>query len=60
MTNRRIVALLALIGVVCLASLASQAVELLFFHEIGCPHCARIRGVLDSLLPEYPELEVQD
>lgn len=41
-----------------LASWAGQATDLLFFHEIGCPHCARIHGVLDSFLPEHPEIEI--
>lgn len=32
--------------------------ELLFFHEEGCPHCARIEAFLEGISPLYPELEV--
>ncbi len=36
----------------------SQTVDLLFFYETGCPHCARIESYLESLAPDIPELTV--
>jgi len=39
---------------------AARRVELLFFHETGCPHCARVETFLDSIESEYPELTILD
>jgi cytochrome c biogenesis protein CcdA/glutaredoxin len=33
-------------------------VELVFFYDPGCPHCARIEAFLEEIAPDYPELEV--
>jgi cytochrome c biogenesis protein CcdA len=50
--------LVSLFGIVLLVGLASQATDIVFFHEIGCPHCAHIQEVLEALLPSYPDVEL--
>lgn len=58
MNSRRTILLLAIIALVGLLGLAAQATDLVFFYEVGCPHCARVHGYLDALAPLFPELVV--
>ena len=46
--------------VIVLSSLAAVAVPttLVFVHEIGCSHCAHTEAFLESIHPDYPELEI--
>lgn len=37
---------------------AADPTTLVFFHEIGCSHCDRTEAFLESIHPEYPELEI--
>ena|GEM_PF-155317 len=37
---------------------AVAATTLVFFHEIGCSHCAHADAFLESIRPQYPELEI--
>lgn len=37
---------------------AAAATQLVFFHEIGCSHCAHADEFLTSIHPQYPELEI--
>ena len=52
-------------ALVCLAAIvltalaaAADPTTLVFFHEIGCSHCDRTEAFLESIHPEYPELEI--
>jgi len=52
-------------ALVCLAAIVLTALAavadpttLVFFHEIGCSHCDRTEAFLESIHPEYPELEI--
>jgi len=48
--------LIALSVLLCiLGASTADAVELIFFHETGCPHCAKINAFLEKrILPNYP------
>jgi len=37
---------------------AADPTTLVFFHEIGCSHCAHTEEFLESIHPDYPELEI--
>jgi cytochrome c biogenesis protein CcdA/glutaredoxin len=39
--------------------IVGASTTLVFFHETGCPHCAHTEAFLESILPEYPDLEIQ-
>ncbi len=56
MTRIRVVALVAAAWIA--TGLAVQATTLIVFHEIGCSHCARMEAFLESIAPDYPELDV--
>ena len=52
-------------ALVCFAAIVLTALAavadpttLVFFHEIGCSHCDRTEAFLESIHPEYPELEI--
>ena len=47
-------------ALIVLASLAATAdpVTLIFFHETGCSHCNRTQAFLESIHPDYPDLEI--
>jgi cytochrome c biogenesis protein CcdA/glutaredoxin len=49
-------AVLALVLPLALAAVAETT--LVFFHEIGCSHCARTEEFLDSIHPKYPDLAI--
>ena len=56
---RRSAAFASLVLAVALAVTASAgATTLVFFHEIGCSHCARTEAFLESIHPDYPDLEI--
>jgi len=55
---KRILLACILVGALLTLSIMAGAVTLVFFHETGCPHCARVQGFLDELAPAYPDLEV--
>jgi cytochrome c biogenesis protein CcdA/glutaredoxin len=42
-----------------LATLPAFSTEIVFFYEVGCPHCARVQELLDRLAGELPELVVR-
>ena len=47
--------------VVVVASILATAAgptTLVFFHEIGCSHCARTEAFLESIHPRFPDLEI--
>ena len=47
--------------VVIVASILATAAgptTLVFFHEIGCSHCARTEAFLESIHPRFPDLEI--
>jgi cytochrome c biogenesis protein CcdA/glutaredoxin len=46
--------------VIVLSALAAAAdpTTLVLFHEIGCSHCDRTEAFLESIHPEYPDLEI--
>jgi cytochrome c biogenesis protein CcdA/glutaredoxin len=48
---------LAAIVLFTLAAAASPT-TLVFFHEIGCSHCDRTDAFLESIHPDYPDLEI--
>ena len=54
--TRKVLTILILIA----AAVATPAVAttLVFFHEIGCSHCADTEAFLESIHPDYPELEI--
>lgn len=54
--NRKVAIVLLLIAAVCAVPVA--ATTLVFFHEIGCTHCASADAFLASIQPDYPELEI--
>ena len=60
MNSRRTILLLAILALIGFLGLATQATDLVFFYEVGCPHCARVHGYLDALAPQFPELVVLD
>ena len=45
--------LLVSISVVC-----AEAVDVLYFYESGCPHCARVKAFLETIAPDYPDLVI--
>lgn len=55
--TRKAIAVLFLIAAVS-AVPAAAATTLVFFHEIGCSHCARTEAFLESIHPNYPQLEI--
>ncbi len=46
--------------VIVLSALAAAAdpTTLVVFHEIGCSHCDRTEAFLESIHPDYPDLEI--
>ena len=50
--------LLAALFVVLFAIVGSATTQLVFFHEIGCSHCAHTEEFLESIHPNYPDLEI--
>ncbi len=52
-------ALLILILIVAAVATPAVATTLVFFHEIGCSHCANTEAFLESIHPQYPDLEIQ-
>jgi cytochrome c biogenesis protein CcdA/glutaredoxin len=36
----------------------AEEVEILFFYEDGCSHCARLESFLEKIGPKYPELNI--
>lgn len=51
-------ALLILILIVAAVATPVVATTLVFFHEIGCSHCANTEAFLESIHPQYPDLEI--
>ncbi len=51
---------LVCLGAVLLSAFAASAdpTTLVLFHETGCSHCARTEAFLESIHPDYPELEI--
>ena len=50
---------LVVLGLVLSVAFAAGAeTTLVFFHEAGCSHCARTEEFLESIHPNYPELEI--
>ncbi|MGY4707110.1 cytochrome c biogenesis protein CcdA [Candidatus Bipolaricaulota sp. J31] len=47
-----------LLGTVLAVVAPASGVELVFFYDPGCPHCARIEVFLEEIAPDYPELRV--
>ena len=39
-------------------SVSATATTLVFFHEIGCSSCANTEAFLESIHPDYPDLEI--
>ena len=39
-------------------SVSAAATTLVFFHEIGCSNCANTETFLESIHPNYPDLEI--
>lgn len=54
--TRRVLVILLLIAAVC--AIPAAATTLVFFHEIGCSNCANTEAFLESIHPDYPELEI--
>ena len=54
---RKKLLLALLVFAVCAVS-ATAATTLVFFHEIGCSHCAHTEEFLASIHPNYPELDI--
>ncbi len=46
-----------MLSALALVATAAQT-TLVFFHEIGCSHCAHTEAFLESIRPNYPELEI--
>lgn len=51
-------ALLIVLIIAAVAVSAAATTQLVFFHEIGCSHCAHADEFLSSILPQYPDLEI--
>jgi cytochrome c biogenesis protein CcdA/glutaredoxin len=52
-------ALVCLVAIVLTAlAAAADPTTLVLFHEIGCSHCDRTEAFLESIHPEYPDLEI--
>jgi len=51
-------ALLALLLIVVAVAAPAVATTLVVFHEIGCSHCAHADAFLESIHPQYPDLEI--
>ena len=56
MTKKALLVLLLIAAALAIPTAA--ATTLVVFHEIGCSHCAHIELFLQSIHPEYPELEI--
>ena len=50
--------LLVLAVLLALAVPAFSQTTLVLFHEVGCSHCARTEAFLESIHPNYPDLEI--
>ena len=57
MSAKLVLSLFALVAVTAFTA-AADATTLVFFHEIGCSHCARTEAFLESIHPVLPELEI--
>jgi len=51
-------ALLILVLIAAAAVVPAAATTLVVFHEIGCSHCASADAFLESIHPQYPNLEI--
>jgi len=49
---------LASLSLIAGLSAAVYSTQLVEFYETGCPHCARVHQFLESISPDYPELEI--
>lgn len=43
---------------VAIWSMSATATTLVFFHEIGCSNCAHTEAFLESIHPDYPDLDI--
>lgn len=57
MSVKPVAACLFLLAATAFAA-AAEPTTLVFFHENGCSHCERTEAFLESIRPEYPELEI--
>ena len=55
---RKVLALIGLALALVVIPLTAQATTLVLFHETGCSHCARVEEFLESIHPDYPDLEI--
>ncbi len=53
-----VVVFLAAFFLIAGLSTVGQSTQLVEFYETGCPHCARLHEFLESILPNYPQLEI--
>ena len=56
MSRKALLALLFVVAALVVPAVAST--QLVFFHEIGCSHCADADEFLASIQPQYPDLEI--
>ncbi len=54
--SKKAVAIVLLLS--SLVAMPAVAQTLVFFHEIGCSHCAHTDLFLESIQPNYPDLEI--
>ena len=55
-TRFSIVCAVVILSVAAVA--AAAPTTLLLFHEIGCSHCAHTESFIESIHPDYPDLEI--
>lgn len=56
MSRKALLALVFIVAAIAMPAVAST--QLVFFHEIGCSHCADADEFLTSIQSKYPELEI--
>jgi cytochrome c biogenesis protein CcdA/glutaredoxin len=57
LSTKLVLACVVVVGLSAFAAVADPT-TLVFFHEIGCSHCARTEAFLQSIHPDYPDLEI--
>jgi cytochrome c biogenesis protein CcdA/glutaredoxin len=55
---RRLASTLLLVLLLLGATAYAVSVEMVYFYESGCPHCARVKAFLETIASDYPDLVI--
>jgi cytochrome c biogenesis protein CcdA len=57
---RRLASTLLLVLLLLGATVYAASVDMLYFYESGCPHCARVHAFLERMQDNYPDLMITE